>query len=56
MTNTPCPVCRKPAIEAFRPFCSSRCRLIDLSAWLDGKYVVPGAPAEEADTVPGEQE
>ena len=27
------------------PFCSERCRLIDLGRWIDGKYVLPGAPA-----------
>lgn len=28
-----------------RPFCSERCRLMDLGAWLDEKYVIPGEPA-----------
>lgn len=27
-----------------RPFCSERCRLMDLGAWLDEKYVIPGEP------------
>jgi uncharacterized protein len=27
------------------PFCSERCRLIDLGRWIDGKYAVPGAAA-----------
>ena len=42
-----CPTCKKP-LEAkkkdnvFFPFCSERCQLIDLGAWLEGKYVVPG--------------
>ena len=26
------------------PFCSERCRLIDLGNWASGKYVIPGAP------------
>jgi hypothetical protein len=30
-----------------RPFCSERCRLIDLGAWLDEKYTIPGPPADE---------
>lgn len=25
----------------FRPFCSERCRLIDLGQWADGKYSIP---------------
>jgi endogenous inhibitor of DNA gyrase (YacG/DUF329 family) len=42
-----CPVCRKVidgAIEResregkFYPFCSQRCKLIDLGRWIDGKY------------------
>lgn len=42
-----CPNCKKPVkIEEnpFAPFCSERCKLIDLGAWLDEKYSVPGAP------------
>jgi len=33
----------------FRPFCSERCRLIDLGAWLSEQRAIPGesAPAEE---------
>ncbi|MCU1314825.1 MAG: hypothetical protein JWN63_147, partial [Candidatus Acidoferrum typicum] len=31
----------------FRPFCSERCRLIDLGAWLSEKHAIPGdAPSE----------
>jgi uncharacterized protein len=37
-----CPICGKPAEQAFRPFCSSRCRDVDLNRWLSGSYVVPG--------------
>jgi uncharacterized protein len=28
----------------FRPFCSERCRLIDLGAWLSEKHAIPGDP------------
>jgi endogenous inhibitor of DNA gyrase (YacG/DUF329 family) len=24
------------------PFCSDRCRLVDLGRWIDGAYVIPG--------------
>ena len=37
-----CPICKAPADinnEAF-PFCSSRCRLIDLNQWMEGRYSV----------------
>lgn len=46
-----CPICkapvrepaapRDPASKSAFPFCSERCRLIDLGRWLDGKYQVP---------------
>lgn len=32
--------------NSYRPFCSERCRLIDLGAWLDEKYSIP-APLED---------
>jgi endogenous inhibitor of DNA gyrase (YacG/DUF329 family) len=44
-----CPICRKPAHEAFRPFCSRRCADIDLNRWLSGVYAVPGTGGEEED-------
>lgn len=31
----------------FRPFCSQRCKLIDLGNWLGERYVIPGAPAAD---------
>jgi len=45
----PCPVCGKPAIEASRPFCSERCRDVDLNRWLSGSYAIPGRPSDEDD-------
>jgi len=38
----PCPECGKPANPATLPFCSSRCRDVDLNRWLSGRYVIPG--------------
>ncbi len=29
------------------PFCSERCRLIDLGAWASGDYRIPGDPVPE---------
>jgi len=37
-----CPICKKPTdlnSEVF-PFCSSRCRLVDLNQWMEGRYAV----------------
>jgi endogenous inhibitor of DNA gyrase (YacG/DUF329 family) len=31
------------------PFCSTRCKLVDLGAWLDGSYRIPGEPIAEPD-------
>ena len=36
-----CPICRKPASTAFRPFCSKRCADVDLQRWLTGRYAIP---------------
>ena len=40
-----CPICRRPAApraenKAF-PFCSGRCKQIDLAKWLTGEYRIP---------------
>ncbi|WP_319797649.1 DNA gyrase inhibitor YacG [Nitrobacter sp.] len=37
-----CPICGKPAISASFPFCSERCRDVDLNRWLSGAYAIPG--------------
>jgi uncharacterized protein len=44
-----CPICGKPADEQFRPFCSQRCREVDLNRWLSGVYAVPVTADEEED-------
>ena len=46
----PCPICGKPAVAAAEPFCSPRCRDVDLNRWLSGSYVVPGKPEDDQDT------
>jgi endogenous inhibitor of DNA gyrase (YacG/DUF329 family) len=45
-----CPICGKPRVERYNPFCSKRCADIDLSRWLKGVYVIP--TDEEGDTEP----
>jgi hypothetical protein len=45
-----CPVCRKqfaPADSPAAPFCSDRCRTIDLARWLEEKYHVPAPPPSD---------
>lgn len=49
-----CPQCRKSvewsSDNPYRPFCSKRCRLIDLGAWADESHRIAGEPAmDEAD-------
>ena len=41
-----CPICKKEVTlgSPEMPFCSERCRLIDLGNWASGKYVIPGPP------------
>lgn len=46
-----CPICEKPAQDAYKPFCSRRCADVDLSRWLSGRYAIPA----EEDGPPSEQ-
>jgi endogenous inhibitor of DNA gyrase (YacG/DUF329 family) len=41
LPSKPCPICGKPSTRAARPFCSPRCRDIDLHRWLSGAYAIP---------------
>ena len=45
----PCPTCGKPASEQFKPFCSARCRDVDLNRWLSGAYAIPVKDDEDED-------
>jgi uncharacterized protein len=45
----PCPICGKPAVAAAKPFCSERCRDVDLNRWLSGSYAIPAREGEEED-------
>jgi uncharacterized protein len=46
-----CPNCGKAVPwspqSTFRPFCSERCRLIDLGAWFSEEHAIPGDAAED---------
>jgi endogenous inhibitor of DNA gyrase (YacG/DUF329 family) len=52
-----CPTCKaefaKEESDAL-PFCSERCRLIDLGRWLDEDHGLPNVPDPEADEEPEE--
>ncbi len=36
-----CPLCGRPRVPQFRPFCSARCRDVDLAHWFGEAYAVP---------------
>ena len=48
-----CPICKKNLVQEdspHRPFCSERCRMIDLDNWLSGRYrITMGANAEDGE-------
>ena len=46
-----CPICRKevPTDSAEVPFCSERCRTIDLGKWASGQYVISSPLKDTAD-------
>jgi endogenous inhibitor of DNA gyrase (YacG/DUF329 family) len=48
-TPKPCPECGKPASGPTLPFCSPRCRDVDLNRWLSGSYVIPGKETDPED-------
>jgi endogenous inhibitor of DNA gyrase (YacG/DUF329 family) len=52
----PCPICGRPALTRFQPFCSRRCADVDLNRWLSGVYAVPGKEDEEEDGAPPTQD
>ena len=45
----PCPICSKPAVDASNPFCSERCRDVDLNRWLSNSYSIPAKPTDDED-------
>lgn len=55
-----CPNCRTPvewsSENRFRPFCSQRCRTIDLGAWAAEEYTVPAAETDPSEHETGTQD
>lgn len=48
----PCPRCGEPSQwedNPYRPFCSERCKLIDLGAWANEDYRLPTQDAPQSD-------
>ena len=52
----PCPTCHKSveftAHNPWRPFCSERCKLIDLGEWANEEKAIPGQPIAEDEDKP----
>ncbi|MEW6732789.1 MAG: DNA gyrase inhibitor YacG [Acidobacteriota bacterium] len=45
-----CPICHQETTwqeNPNRPFCSERCKMIDLGKWAEGEYRIEGGPASE---------
>ncbi len=45
----PCPICDKPSVQEYRPFCSKRCADVDLQRWFTGAYAVPAVEEDDPD-------
>lgn len=50
MTAPACPICGKPSVPQYRPFCSKRCADVDLARWLRGDYRIPAEPVRDTDS------
>jgi endogenous inhibitor of DNA gyrase (YacG/DUF329 family) len=55
-----CPICNKVVAHRenpYRPFCSERCKLIDLDNWFSGRYRIPvnGAQVSQTSPVPADE-
>jgi uncharacterized protein len=51
-----CPICRNPVQwqdNPYRPFCSERCKMIDLDHWLSERYRIPVTSENDEDPEPG---
>ena len=48
----PCPECGRPSARDTYPFCSTRCKNLDLNRWLSGVYVIRASDDDEAESEP----
>ncbi len=62
MIRGKCPICGKTfeiekldALPSF-PFCTDRCRMVDLGRWIDGAYAIPGPTQQEPTAIPDAEE
>jgi endogenous inhibitor of DNA gyrase (YacG/DUF329 family) len=52
----PCPECGKPSTREAYPFCSTRCKNIDLNRWFSGAYAIPVKDDEDEEGRPSPSE
>ncbi|UNU73198.1 DNA gyrase inhibitor YacG [Moraxella nasovis] len=53
-TTYPCPTCKRPATwtdNPNKPFCSERCKLIDLGSWAAEEYKIAAADTPFSDEI-----
>ena len=62
MIRVKCPTCDKAfeinnldELPSF-PFCTDRCKLIDLGRWIDGRFAIPAEPAPSGAEGDGDDE
>ena len=51
-----CAICGKPAVQAYRPFCSKRCADVDLQRWFTGRYAIPVVEDEDGPDDPSDED
>ncbi len=49
MPAKPCPQCGKSASAKTAPFCSDRCRKLDLGNWFNESYAIPAVELDDPD-------
>jgi len=55
LKRKPCPICKRVSDAKHHPFCSPRCREVDLGRWLKGDYAMPVVEDEAGDNGPQEE-
>lgn len=49
MSTGSCPICRKKSDATHKPFCSLRCKEIDLNRWFSGNYAIAAVELDDVD-------
>ena len=44
-----CPICGKTALHELKPFCSLRCKDVDLNRWFTASYAIPVVEDDDED-------